>query len=363
MSKKKKTILSIIALALLAGVIVYAGEFLPKSSMFRTILQLSAIYALVAVSMNLCNGFTGLFSLGQAGFMTLGAYTYAIFTIPVAARPGVYYLNGIADWLANFALPIPVALLLAGIIGALFAALIGAPVLKLKSDYLAIATLGFAEVIRIVTASTPLNRITNGSMGLTKIPGFTSYYGIFIVSIACIVIIILLINSSYGRVFKAIRDDEIATEAMGINLSKHKQLSFIISSFFASIGGALMAMYLGAISATTFTIAVTYFILLIVVIGGMGSITGSIISSFLVIASREWWLRFLDQPMYIGTFKVPLLKTGFRMVVFSVILMIVVLFFRNGIMGDKEFSWDAIANFFSKKKANKKETVTEGGEG
>lgn len=102
---------------------------------------------------------------------------------------------------------------------------------------------------------------------------------------------ILLINSSYGRAFKAIRDDEIAAEAMGINLAKHKQMSFIISSFFAGIGGALMAMYMGAVSSTTFTIAVTYFILLVVVIGGMGSITGSILSAFLVIAAREWWLR------------------------------------------------------------------------
>lgn len=127
---------------------------------------------------------------------------------------------------------------------------------------------------------------------------------------------------------------------MGIDLAKHKQMSFIISSFFAAIGGALMAMFLGAVSSTTFTIAVTYFILLIVVIGGMGSVTGSVISAFLVIASREWWLRFLDKTTYIGDFRVPLLKTGFRMVVFSVILMVVVLFFRTGIMGDKEFSWD-----------------------
>ena len=103
-----------------------------------------------------------------------------------------------------------------------------------------------------------------------------------------------------------------------------------------------MAMFLGAVSSTTFTIAVTYFILLIVVIGGMGSVTGSVISAFLVIASREWWLRFLDKTTYIGDFRVPLLKTGFRMVVFSVILMVVVLFFRKGIMGEREL-WDLLA--------------------
>jgi len=368
MSSKRKLIYSVIAAVVLSVFVVCVGEFAPKTgsqwSNLRTVLQLGVIYALVAVSMNLCNGFTGLFSLGQAGFMTLGAYTYAIITIPVAARPSVYYLYGVAPWLSNLELPIVVSLLVAGLMAALFAALIGAPVLKLKSDYLAIATLGFAEVVRIVVASSPLNMITNGSLGLTKIPGFKSYYGIFIVSVICIAIVALLINSSYGRAYKAIRDDEIAAEAMGINLAKHKQQSFVISAFFAGIGGALMAMYMGAVSSTTFTIAVTYFILLIVVIGGMGSITGSIISAFLVIAAREWLLRPLDQVQYIGSFKIPLLKSGFRMVVFSVVLMIVVLFFRQGIMGDKEFSWDGIAKAFSKKSKAKKasDTPVAGGE-
>jgi branched-chain amino acid transport system permease protein len=357
--KKTKNICTAVGFALIAVIIFCVGQFTNSTSMLRTVLVLGAIYALLAVSMNLCNGFTGLFSLGQAGFMTLGAYTYAIFTIPVESRAGVYYLYGVADGLGKIELPIPVALLLAGLVAALFAALIGAPVLKLKSDYLAIATLGFAEVVRIVTASSPLNRITNGSLGLTMIPGFKSYYGIFIVVILCIAVIVLLINSTYGRAFKAIRDDEIAAEAMGINLAKHKQMSFIVSSFFAAIGGALMAMYMGAISSTTFTIAVTYFILLIVVIGGMGSVTGSILSAFVVIASREWWLRFLDQPAYIGSWQIPLFKTGFRMVIFSVILMVVVLFFRRGIMGDKEFSWEAIYRFFKKLFGGKKKNTKE----
>ena len=352
--------------------------FLPTSQLF-TVLKKGAVYSLVAVSMNLLNGFTGLFSLGQAGFMLLGAYTYAILTVPMAAKDQVYYLYGgsavkfsLVDCFQSFlgsagfggglalVLAVLVGLILAGLVAALFAALIGLPVLRLKSDYLAIATLGFAEVVRIVVASSPLNRITNGSLGLTKIPGFSSYYGIFIVAAVCITLIVLIINSSYGRAFKAIRDDEIAAEAMGIDLAKHKQMSFIISSFFAAIGGALMAMFLGAVSSTTFTIAVTYFILLIVVIGGMGSVTGSVISAFLVIASREWWLRFLDKTTYIGDFRVPLLKTGFRMVVFSVILMVVVLFFRTGIMGDKEFSWDRIAARCKKLFGGKKAAVSGG---
>ena len=338
----------------LAGVIVVAlilvGTVASPTSMLYKVLQMGAIYALLAVTMNLLNGFTGLFSLGQAGFMTLGAYTFAVLTIPVNSKAGVYYLFGVTDVLKNVELPWFAALIIAGAVSALFAFLIGMPMLRLKSDYFAIATLGFAEVVRIVVASKPMNRITNGSMGLTKIPGFSNFFVPFIVSGICIAIIALIMRSTYGRAFKAVRDDEIAAESMGINLSKTKLLSFVISSFFAGIGGALMTMFTGAVSSTTFTIAITYFILLIVVIGGMSSITGSVISAFIVISAREWWLRFLDQETYIGSFKVPLLRTGFRMVVFSVILMVVVLFFKNGLMGNRELSWDHFFSLFKRKK-------------
>ena len=158
----------------------------------------------------------------------------------------------------------------------------------------------------------------------------------FIIAGVCILLIVLLINSSYGRALKAIRDDEVAAEAMGINLAHHKRLAFCISSFFAGVGGAMLAMYQTTVQAKSFTSAMTYEILLIVVIGGIGSVTGSVFSSFLFVACSEWWLRFLDEKQLIGDFEVPLLRTGFRMVVFSVIIMIVVLFFRRGIMGDKE---------------------------
>ena len=317
-----------------------------------------AIYALVAVSMNLLNGFTGLFSLGQAGFMLLGAYTYGILTIPVESRASVYqYFDG---GIVQFAIPVPLALIAGGIVAAIFAYLIGLPVLRLKSDYLAIATLGFAEIIRAVFQWDKLGPLTNGSNLLRNFPAFKSVLYPFVVSGICIAIIVMLINSTYGRAFKAIRDDEIAAEAMGINLAHHKRLAFVISSFFAGISGGLLAMYQTTIQASMFKSAMTYEILLIVVIGGIGSVTGSCISSFLFIACSEWWLRFLDNDnLYIGSFHVPLLRAGFRKVVFAVIIMCVVLFYRKGIMGDKEFSIEGIANFFRNR--FKKKKVTEGG--
>ena len=349
--------------ALLVLVIVLENTMQPTSMLF-TVLKKGAVYALVAASLNLLNGFTGLFSLGQAGFMLLGAYTYAILTIPSADRESVYYLYGGSA--VNFSLPelfgggalglilgVLAALILAGCVAAVIAWLIGLPVLRLKSDYLAIAPLGFAEIIRAIFQWDRLGPVTNGANALKSFPTFSSFnienangevvlrlstFVPFLLVAVCIGIMVLLINSTYGRAFKAIREDEVAAEAMGINLAKHKRMAFCISSFFAGVGGGLFAMFANQAQAKTFTTSMTYEILLIVVIGGIGSISGSCIASFLYVAASEWWLRFLDTETYIGAFKVPFLRTGFRMVVFSIIIMIVVLFFRRGLMGDRELS-------------------------
>ena len=341
MKKSTKNLINVALLALMFVAVYLLEQQFGRRSMLITVLKKGAIYALIAVSMNLLNGFTGLFSLGQAGFMLVGAYTYAVLTIPMAKRAAVYqYYNG---GIIGFTVPTIVGILAAGALAALIAALIGMPVLRLKSDYLAIATLGFAEIIRAIIQWDTLGPITNGSNLLKTYPTFKSVVPVFAAATICIGIIVLLINSTYGRAFKAIRDDEIASEAMGINLFRHKQMAFVISSFFAGIGGALLAMYQGSLQANAFKSSMTYEILLIVVIGGMGSISGSVIASFLFIAASEWWLRFLDTEMMLfgGTFKVPLLRSGFRMVVFSVVIMVIVLFFRRGIMGEKEL-WDLV---------------------
>ena len=350
-----------LTLMLLVLVLVLENTIKPTHMIF-IVLKKSAVYALVASSMNLLNGFTGLFSLGQAGFMLLGAYTYSILTIPVESRESVYYIYGgsaikfslpelFGGGVVGLVLGVLVALILGGCVAALVAWLIGLPVLRLKSDYLAIATLGFGEIIRAVFQWDKLGPVTNGTNALKSFPTSSSFnienadgqvvlrlsaFVPLLLAAVCIGILLLLINSSYGRAFKAIREDEIAAEAMGINLAKHKRLAFCISSFFTGVGGGMFAMFANQAQAKNFVTSMTYEILLIVVIGGIGSISGSCIASFLYVAASEWWLRFLDSEAYIGNFQVPLLRTGFRMVVFSVIIMIVVLFFRRGLMGDKE---------------------------
>ena len=366
----RESLIVAVILLILLGACIYLDSILPSYHIVIKVIKKAAVYSLVAVSMNLLNGFTGLFSLGQAGFMLLGAYTYGILMVPLAAKDQVYYLFGGSA--VKFSLPdlfggifgsggfggavslvlsVLVALILAGCVAALFAWLIGLPVLRLKSDYLAIATLGFAEILRAIFQWQKLGPVTNGANMIKSFPTFTDFnisgkngsvvlylstFVPFLIAIICIAIIVLLINSTYGRAFKAIRDDEVAAEAMGINLAKHKMLSFVTSSFFAGVGGALFAMYVANAQAKVFTATMTYEILLIVVIGGIGSISGSCIATFLYVACSEWWLRFLDSETFIGNFKLPLLRSGFRMVVFSVVIMIVVLFFRKGIMGDRE---------------------------
>lgn len=382
MKKTKQNYTALIAVLIFMAVIFVLDQLIkPTDSlgMLLTVLQKGSVYALAAVSMNLLNGFTGLFSLGHAGFMLIGAYTYAIFTIPSVERDNVYqyfdaairfsFPETFSQALGPFGtvLGVAVAVILAGLIATLFAYLIGLPVLKLKSDYLAIATLGFAEIIRAIFQWEKLGPITNGSnllksfvrtstMQLT-IGSVTLSFSTFVpvlIAVICITIIVLLVNSTYGRAFKAVRDDEVAAEAMGINLAHTKQLSFCISSFFAGIAGAMMAMVLSIAQASNFKVSMTYEILLMVVLGGIGSITGSVIGALLFIFASEWWLRGLDSGTFLGINAPNVFRNGFRLVVFSVIIMIVVLFFSKGIMGDRELpdlirSWKKNGGPFRKK--------------
>jgi len=363
-NEKSKWAITVSALSVFFALIIVLDQVIRPThpmAMLLTVMRKGAIYSLLAVSMNLLVGFTGLFSLGQAGFMMIGAYTYAVFTIPLGSRAGVYRYYDYAikvsfpEVLGNalgglgMVLGVVIALALAGIVSAGMAFLIGMPVLRLKSDYLAIATLGFAEIIRAIFQWGRLGPITNGANPLKdyirfnafslKIGGSTFSLSTFtatLFSAVCIAVLSLLINSSYGRAFKAIREDEVAAEAMGINLYRHKQLAFCVSSAFAGIGGALLVMFAGTVQASAFRASMTYEVLLIVVLGGLGSITGSCLGAFLFIAASEWWLRGLDTGRFLGIVAPNVFRNGFRLVVFSVIIMCVVLFFRRGIMGSKE---------------------------
>jgi len=303
------------------------------------IFKLCAINIILALSLNLINGFTGLFSLGHAGFMAVGAYTCAILTMSPEQKEVNFILQPIVPWLAQVQIPFAPALLLGGMLAGFIGWVLGVITLRLRDDYLAIATLGFSEIIRVVL--TNAQTVTNGSLGLKGLPRFTTMWWSWGMAILITVFLVFLIKSSYGRAFKAIRDNEIAAESMGINVLGLKVMSFTISSFLAGIAGGLLAHYLTTIDPKQFIFLKTFDILLIVVLGGVGSLTGSVVAAIVVTIAMEA-LRFLDGPLNFGFYATTGIP-GLRMVFFSALLMIVVIYRQQGLMGKAEFSWDALS--------------------
>ncbi|HUW71390.1 MAG TPA: branched-chain amino acid ABC transporter permease [bacterium] len=345
---KRNTLLTIGALTVFALMLTFADATLGRFTI--RILNLSAIYIILALSLNLLNGFTGLFSLGHAGFMAVGAYVSALLTMTPAQKEMNFFLQPIVPFLRTVQLPFIIAIIIAGLCAALVAVVIGVPALRLRDDYLAIATLGFAEIIRVLI--TNAQSLTNGAQGLKGIPKYSTTWVVWGAATIAVLFMLALVRSSYGRTMKAVRDDEIAAEAMGVNVFKVKSTSFVISSFMAGIGGALLGHMISTIDPKMFTLVLTFNILLIVVLGGNGSITGSVIAAFMVTVLMEA-LRFLDMPMdflFIKTDGLP----GLRMVIFSILLMIVVLYRQRGLMGNKEFSWDLVFGLFRRKHSAQK---------
>lgn len=347
-NKRNKNILTIMVLILVCGLLYWSQINL--NSFYIRVLNLAAIFAILGLSMNLVLGFTGMFSLGHSGFMCVGAYTAAILTMSPASKELIYYMVPINPALAHIEWPIFPAIVAAGLMAALFGLLVGIPALRLRDDYLAIATLGFAEIIRIIVTNT--TSITNGSLGLKNIPSINSIWLYWGAAILTLLILKRMINSSWGFAFRAIRDNEIAAEAMGISIFKHKLISFTIGAFFAGIAGALMGFLITSVDPTMFRFLFTFQILLIVVLGGMGSLTGSVISAIVITIMMEV-LRVVEQPISILGLNIPGLS-GMRMVIFSVLLLLVILFYRQGLMGTKEFNWDWVLGKFQSIKARRR---------
>lgn len=261
---------------------------------------------ILAVSLNLVTGFTGQFSLGHAGFMAIGAYVCAIINMQMKSLPG--FLIGV-------------------LAGAVFAAmvgiLIGIPTLRLKGDYLAIATLGMAEIVRIILLNLS---ITKGAVGLHDIPKYVSFEWLFVFVVITVLCINNFIHSSHGRACISIREDEVAAESMGVNITKYKIIAFAIGAFFAGVAGALYASYFSVINPGMFGFLKSIDILVIVVLGGMGSTTGSVMAAVLL-AVINTTLQSL---------------TEVRMIIYSVLLVSIMIFRPQGIMGTKELGFDKL---------------------
>ena len=292
------------------------------------------IFIILAASYNLINGVTGQFSLEPNGFVAIGAYVTAICLLSEDLKWELYQLEDPAPWVLALNTSLIPALLLSGIIATIVAVCLAAPVFRVRGDYLAIVTLGFGFIIKVIAINQP--EITNGSIGLNEIPQLINIYWTGGIAIITVIIMLNIVYSKFGRAMKAVRDDEDAASAIGINTFKIKTLAFGTSAFFEGIGGGLLAILLTTISPDLFTFFLTFQLLIIIVLGGLGSMSGAIIGTILVIGGSEW-LRFLDAPMNIFGFQTDA-HPGLRMVVFSIILILVMLFAREGIMGKKELS-------------------------
>ncbi len=269
---------------------------------------------ILAMSLNLVNGCAGQFSLGHAGFMGVGAYTSAVLTT-VLDIPFFHTPIGLA-----------IAIFAGGGAAAAAGYLVGLPSLRLRGDYLAIVTLGFGEIIRITFLNIPE---VGGARGLPAIPRVSNFFWVYLSASLTFIALLRLVRSSFGRAIISVRENEIAAESMGINVARYKIVAFVISSFFAGLAGALFAHYQGFIDPNTFNFTRSVEVVIMVVIGGMGSLSGSIIGAIIVCVLPEL-LRSFDQ---------------YRLVIFPLVLIIVMLVRPNGLLGFNE-----IWQFFPKKK-------------
>jgi branched-chain amino acid transport system permease protein len=306
----------IIALAVLAVLyalnFVFAGRMI--SPYFSRILMLCGIAITMAVSLNLINGFTGQFSIGHAGFMAVGAYSSAYFSVNYGIRIAAALGDGTLGWL--------VALLLATLIGAACAGLagllVGVPSLRLKGDYLAIVTLGFGQIIVVF-----LNNIeaVGGARGYSGIPIVKSFFWIFLIAILTIVIVYNIVHSAFGRALISIREDELAAEAMGVNTTRYKVSAFVISSALAGAGGVLLAHFDGYLNPKSFEFIKSFEILIMIILGGLGSIVGSVLGAILLTILPEALRGFAQ----------------YRMVIYSLLLIILMITRPQGLLGTTDF--------------------------
>jgi len=306
-SKKVTNKKNIVSLVLIIAVYILLAVLVENKILnrqFRSMIVPIGANIMLAVSLNLVTGFLGELSLGHAGFMAIGAFTGAVFT-----------LNSNLPGLLEFIL----AILIGGIVAGLFGFLIGVPVLRLKGDYLAIVTLGFGEIIRSIINSINfpsgldpegVRIMRKGTMGLTGIEIYSNYTWIYIATVITIIVIVNIVNSRFGRIMCSIRDNDIASESIGINVSKYKVITFVIAAFFAGVAGVIYAHNFAIMMPTEFDYNRSINILVFVVLGGMGSIRGSIIAAILLTVLPEF-LRETSQ---------------YRMLIYSVLLIGMMIF-------------------------------------
>lgn len=303
---------------------------------YSDLICLFGINIILATSLNLVNGFSGMFSMGHAAFMAVGAYTSALLTISEKQKSRI---KGLPEWFHDFTVPFPVALLCAGIVAALLALLIGFPVLRLKSHYLSVATLGLIVIVRAFLDNE--DQFTNGARGITGLPSYSNIISVFITAVILLYIMYRLIRcSSYGRGLIAMRDDDVAAQTLGVHLVTKKISIFCLSAFAAGIGGALWGHLQSVISGQFFYFTDSFEIVEMSIIGGMYSLSGGIVGA-LVMTFLPEILTPLETGMMIGNIQLPELY-GASNIILAVLLILLIIFRRQGILGYSEIILESI---------------------
>ncbi|MEP7212967.1 MAG: branched-chain amino acid ABC transporter permease [Acidobacteriota bacterium] len=330
---------SLITAVVLIAVLYVVNAMMSTGGFFGTgiddyqarLLVFIAINIILATSLNLINGFTGQFSIGHAGFMAVGAYSSAYFTVTYGKAIEAS-LGSLGDTVAS-SIVLLIAIAIGAVVAAVMGLIVGIPSLRLKGDYLAIVTLGFAEIIRIVILNIDA---VGGATGL-QVPGYANFLWIGIFAIITVVVIHNIVKSDTGRALISIREDELAAEAMGVNTTKYKVTSFVIGSSFAGIAGVLFAHYNKFLSTNDFQFIKSFEIIIMIVIGGMGSMTGAILGAIIVTLLPELLRQLPDIQVGAATFKF----ADLRLVIFALILIVTMIVRPQGILGTREFglSW------------------------
>jgi branched-chain amino acid transport system permease protein len=320
MFERSKVIL-LITLAVIFALSRFSSRIDPY---YYDIILSIGINIILAVSLNLVNGYTGQFSLGHAGFVSVGAYAAAMFTI---YGGGFLAVLGRLGPFLSVTIYFGTALVLAGLAAGVAGLLVGIPSLRLKGDYLAIVTLGFGEIIRVIIENVDT---LGGSRGLSVTSVYTNLFWVYAVAAITIYVVLNLVHSTYGRGFLSVRDDEIAAEAMGINTTKYKVLAFTLAAFFAGVAGGLYAHFKQFITPDKFNFQYSVDIVTMVILGGMGSTAGVVIAAVLLTVLLEWLRWFSDQP-YIPHWVAPLLAN--RMIPYSLLLILLMLMRPQGLFG------------------------------
>lgn len=310
-------ILGLAALGILLGV---ANGSL--NDYYLRIMQLGAIYITLAVSLNLPIGLTGDFSLGHAAFMAIGGYTAALFTIPSASKRVV--LEEAPGWLQSMSLSFPLATVVGGIIASAVAFPVGLIVLRLRGHYLAVATLGLLIIVEAILSN--WQTVTNGARGLSGIPAATNLWWAFGWAVITVYVISRMAYSPFGRRMVAVRDDALAAASRGVHVFRVRVFSFVISAFFAGVGGSLLAHQVTAVTPSTYSFDTTFLIVIMVVIGGMGSVTGSVVGAVLMTIVPVL-LRALERSIDL---------IGIAQVIIAVALIAFMIFRRDGLLGTRE---------------------------